>query len=71
MVLMFYTIIGIQFVFRNAFVLHITSNSRLIQKVSSRDGMTGGMGMCMYSSREGVCGSNAVQFQSYDSARRK
>ena len=32
----------------------------------SRDGMTSQTGMCMHSSREAVCGNNAVQFQSCD-----
>ena len=44
----------------------IRGSSRKQVQIASRDSMASQTGMRMRSSREGVCGSNAVQFQSYD-----
>ena len=48
----------------------IVSTSKIRAKskfhIASRDGMTSQTGMCMHYSRDGVCGNNAVQFQSCD-----
>ena len=56
------------------FILHITQlwnyEVHLENKVlASRDGITSQTGMRMRSSREGVCGNNAVKFQSCDVSR--
>ena len=44
----------------------LRNSSRKSAPIVSRNGMTSLTGMRMHSSREGVCGNNAVQFQSCD-----
>ena len=44
----------------------VRGSSRKLVPISSRDGITSQMGMCMCSSREEVFGNNVVQFQSCD-----